>query len=201
MRKFKQPFVIEQLSENQFIIELREVDNVPGCAIAHDYISLTGHGSIPLDKSIKIIKVSDNLSTNYLGSLFNIHINIRDWVMAYLPMIQKNEYCQTSHLIDSSGKPSYTYSDSIFKLYHKDLQKSIYYKRKPGESNYEEIEEKAWALRLDEEKRQKKETLQQTLKDLQFALNQIPNQKNVGPQGQSSYELASKLDSLIKDLT
>lgn len=200
-KKFKQPFVVEQYDENRFVIELREVDQVPGCTVVHDYISLTGHGSIPLDKKLQFVKNSDKFSTNYLPSLFNIHINIYDWVMAYLPMIKNDEHCQLTHIVDSKGKFSYTYGDALFRLYHKNYQKAFYYKRKSGESSYEQIEEKDWLLKLDEEKKQKEENLKKTLKDLQFALNKISNQKNVGPNGESSYDLASKLDTLIKDLS
>jgi hypothetical protein len=199
-KKFKQPFVIEQYDENRFVIELREVDEVPGCTVVHDYISLTGFGAIPLDKKLQFVKNSEKFSTNYVAALFNIHISIYDWVMAYLPMIKQNEYCQLEHIVRPEGKFAYTYSDSLFKLYHKDSQKTLYYKRKAGESNYEQTEEKDWNLKLTEEKKEKEEKLKQTLKDLQYALNQIPNQRNVGPKGESSYDLASQLDTLIKDL-
>jgi hypothetical protein len=37
------------------------------------------------------------------------------------------------------------------------------------------------------------------LKSIYHALNMIPNKKNVGKNGESSYELASKLSEVIKE--
>lgn len=37
------------------------------------------------------------------------------------------------------------------------------------------------------------------LKEVQYALNNIPNKKNVGKNGESSYDLAAKVSQFIRD--
>lgn len=42
------------------------------------------------------------------------------------------------------------------------------------------------------------EVPEELLKDISRVLNMIPNQKNVGRNGESSYDVASKLDAYMK---
>jgi hypothetical protein len=41
-------------------------------------------------------------------------------------------------------------------------------------------------------------TVIKLLKDLEITLNNIPNHKNVGPNGESSYDMVSRLSKFIK---
>lgn len=120
--------IIDQLSEDTFVVKLSEkdLDSTQRLVIAHDYVMYSHRQLMETEPSIdKELKLHGKyaLCSNAALVQQQVQIDIRTFIKAVLPIVNTHPYCQESHL-KRDGKDVYIgYSQKL--IYRKDGVKMI----------------------------------------------------------------------------
>lgn len=108
--------VIEQLSENKFVIQMEECDleKEKRIVVAHDYVQFGANAGIMLDSTADWRPTGKfaGIASNWINGYFNVQIGIRPFVKVVLPHLLSNKYCKEEHLIDEAGNLNYNWSST-----------------------------------------------------------------------------------------
>lgn len=107
--------VIEQLSEDKFVIQLEECDleKEKRVVVAHDYVQFGANVGLMLDPKANW-RPTGKFATcaNWIKGYFHVQIGIRPFVKVILPHLLSNKYCKEEHLIDEAGNLNYNWSST-----------------------------------------------------------------------------------------
>ena len=107
--------VIEQLSEDKFVIQLEECDleKEKRIVVAHDYVQFGANMGLMLDPKANW-RPTGKFATcaNWIKGYFHVQIGIRPFVKVILPHLLSNKYCKEEHLIDEAGNLNYNWSSA-----------------------------------------------------------------------------------------
>jgi hypothetical protein len=107
--------VIEQLSEDKFVIQMEECDlqKEKRIVVAHDYVQFEANMGLMLDPKANW-RPTGKFATcaNWIKGYFHVQIGIRPFVKVVLPHLLSNKYCKEEHLIDEAGNLNYNWSST-----------------------------------------------------------------------------------------
>ena len=107
--------VIEQLSEDKFVIQMEECDleKEKRIVVAHDYVQFGANVGLMLDPKANW-RPTGKFATcaNWIKGYFHVQIGIRPFVKVVLPHLLSNKYCKEEHLIDEAGNLNYNWSST-----------------------------------------------------------------------------------------
>lgn len=107
--------VIEQLSEDKFVIQMEECDleKEKRVVVAHDYVQFGANMGLMLDPKANW-RPTGKFATcaNWIKGYFHVQIGIRPFVKVILPHLLSNKYCKEEHLIDEAGNLNYNWSST-----------------------------------------------------------------------------------------
>ena len=105
--------VIEQLSEDKFVIQLEECDleKEKRIVVAHDYVQFGANVGLMLDPTANWHPTGKfaGIASNWIKGYFNVQIGIRPFIKVVLPHLLSHEYCQEEHLTDEKGNINYNW--------------------------------------------------------------------------------------------
>lgn len=107
--------IIEQLSEDKFVIQMEECDleKEKRIVVAHDYVQFGANMGLMLDPKANW-RPTGKFATcaNWITGYFHVQIGIRPFVKVVLPHLLSNKYCKEEHLIDEAGNLNYNWSST-----------------------------------------------------------------------------------------
>ena len=107
--------VIEQLSEDKFVIQMEECDlqKEKRVVVAHDYVQFGANVGLMLDPKADW-RPTGKFATcaNWIKGYFHVQIGIRPFVKVVLPHLLSHKYCKEEHLIDEAGNLNYNWSST-----------------------------------------------------------------------------------------
>ena len=105
--------VIEQLSEDKFVIQLEECDleKEKRVVVAHDYVQFGANMGLMLDPKANW-RPTGKFATcaNWIKGYFHVQIGIRPFIKVVLPHLLSHKYCKEEHLTDEAGNLNYNWS-------------------------------------------------------------------------------------------
>lgn len=105
--------VIEQLSEDKFVIQMEECDleKEKRIVVAHDYVQFGANAGIMLDPTANWHPTGKfaGIASNWINGYFNVQIGIRPFIKVILPHLL-SQYCQEEHLTDEAGNLNYNWT-------------------------------------------------------------------------------------------
>lgn len=108
--------VIEQLSEDKFVIQMEECDlqKEKRIVVAHDYVQFEANMGLMLDPKANWRPTGKfaGVASNWIKGYFHVQIRIRPFVKVVLPHLLSNKYCKEEHLIDEAGNLNYNWSST-----------------------------------------------------------------------------------------
>ena len=106
--------VIEQLSEDKFVIQLEECDleKEKRVVVAHDYVQFGANMGLMLDPKANWHPTGKfaGIAANWINGYFNVQIGIRPFIKVILPHLLSHKYCQEEHLTDEAGNLNYNWT-------------------------------------------------------------------------------------------
>ena len=144
--------IIKQSEENpnRFEIETIPIDEksrVRRVHVTHDYVEF--EGNVALYCKDNFIK-QDGVRVNVVFHNTRMQIPILDFYKVILPYLNKNQYLQAEHVLQSkcdnngndiAGTLNYAYNTSIIKLYDPEKEEMFYYVRLDNVSHYSVVSE------------------------------------------------------------
>lgn len=128
--------VIEQLSEDKFVIQLEECDlqKEKRIVVAHDYVQFGANMGLMLDPKADWCPTGKfaSVASNWIKGYFNVQIGIRPFIKVVLPHLLSNKYCKEEHLIDEKGNINYNYSTFPI-IFSKDGNTMVAFKQNDGD--------------------------------------------------------------------
>ena len=107
--------VIEQLSEDKFVIQMEECDlqKEKRIVVAHDYVQFEANMGLMLDPKADW-RPTGKFATcaNWIKGYFHVQIGIRPFVKVVLPHLLSHKYCKEEHLTDEAGNLNYNWSST-----------------------------------------------------------------------------------------
>lgn len=108
--------IIKQLSESEFVIRMEETDlkNETLLLVEHDYVQF----GVNMGIQTSMYDVKEPIygkyafCANWVNSMFNVQIPIRDMVKFVLPYLNEHEYCTEEHIKDNY------YGESVIKFFN-----------------------------------------------------------------------------------
>ena len=108
--------VIEQISEDKFVIQMEECDleKEKRIVVAHDYVQFGANAGIMLDPSANWHPTGKfaGFASNWINGYFNVQIGIRPFIKVVLPHLLSHKYCQEEHLTDEAGNLNYNWTST-----------------------------------------------------------------------------------------
>lgn len=106
--------VIEQLSEDKFVIQMEECDlqKEKRIVVAHDYVQFEANMGLMLDPKADWHPTGKfaGIASNWINGYFNVQIGIRPFIKVILPHLLSHKYCQEEHLTDEAGNLNYNWT-------------------------------------------------------------------------------------------
>ena len=128
--------IIEQLSEDKFVIQMEECDleKEKRIVVAHDYVQFGANTGIMLDPSANWHPTGKfaGVASNWINGYFNVQIGIRPFIKVVLPHLLSHKYCQEEHLTDEAGNLNYNWT-SIPLIINKEGKSLVALKGNDGE--------------------------------------------------------------------
>lgn len=107
--------IIEQLSEDKFVIQMEECDlqKEKRIVVAHDYVQFEANMGLMLDPKANW-RPTGKFATcaNWIKGYFHVQIGIRPFVKVVLPHLLSHRYCKEEHLTDEAGNLNYNWSST-----------------------------------------------------------------------------------------
>lgn len=117
--------ITKQIDDTHFEIELDEYDFEPiedDIRIAHDYVRFYGNSGLQTKGDVKLSGPAKTCE-NWIKAQHEVTIDIRTFVDVVMPILEMSEFLKKEHLVDTEGKPLYTYHDKPF--FYKDPETKI----------------------------------------------------------------------------
>lgn len=144
MKNLKVAKIIKQISENQFVIELTDVDDksvVDRVKIAHDYVEFSGNSLMFTDTNTCPLLEGQTIG-NAISILSEVQLSIYDFYQVILPYLNEHKYLQKEHALclDSNGKYNYCNNGTwVFRYYDENTKQTMYKVRLNNESEYSTV--------------------------------------------------------------
>lgn len=128
--------VIEQLSEDKFVIQMEECDleKEKRIVVAHDYVQFGANVGLMLDPKANWHPTGKfaGIASNWIEGYFNVQIGIRPFIKVVLPHLLSHEYCQEEHLTDEAGNINYNWH-SIPIIFNQERKSLVAFKEDNGD--------------------------------------------------------------------
>ena len=108
--------IIEQLSEDKFVIQMEECDlqKEKRVVVAHDYVQFGANMGLMLDPTANWHPTGRfaGVASNWIKGYFHVQIGIRPFIKVVLPHLLSHKYCKEEHLTDEAGNNKYNWTST-----------------------------------------------------------------------------------------